>query len=130
MATKVPAKGRAGIYVRISRDRTTEVSTEVQEKEARDLCDKRGWEVVEVYTDAGRSAFKRDTPRPAFDRLLTDVESGRVDRVVAHFGSLPKIMRATIEDLEEVDGVGDVRARAIKDGLARLTESTILGRYG
>ena len=25
---------------------------------------------------------------------------------------------------------GDVRARAIKDGLARLTESTILGRYG
>ena len=39
-------------------------------------------------------------------------------------------MRATIEDLEEVDGVGDVRARAIKDGLARLTESTILGRYG
>jgi diadenylate cyclase len=53
-----------------------------------------------------------------------------VERVVAHFGSLPKIMRATIEDLEEVDGVGDVRARAIKDGLARLTESTILGRYG
>ncbi|MEO8695040.1 MAG: DNA integrity scanning diadenylate cyclase DisA, partial [Acidimicrobiales bacterium] len=53
-----------------------------------------------------------------------------VDRVVSHFGSLPKIMRATIEDLEEVDGVGDVRARAIKDGLARLTESTILGRYG
>ncbi len=42
MATKVPAKGRAGIYVRISRDRTTEVSTEVQEKECRDLCDKRG----------------------------------------------------------------------------------------
>lgn len=53
-----------------------------------------------------------------------------IDRVVAHFGSLPKITRATIEDLEEVDGVGDVRARAIKDGLARLTESTILGRYG
>jgi site-specific DNA recombinase len=83
MATKVPAKGQAGIYVRISRDRATEVSTEVQEKECRDLCDKRGWDVVEVYTDAGRSAFKRDTPRPAFDRLLADVEAGRVDRVVA-----------------------------------------------
>ena len=37
-----------------------------------------------------------------------------VDRVVAHFGSLPKIMRATIEDLEEVDGVGDKKFADIK----------------
>jgi diadenylate cyclase len=52
-----------------------------------------------------------------------------IERVIAHFGSLPEIIRATIEDLEEVDGVGSARAHAIKEGLARLTETSILGRY-
>ena len=52
-----------------------------------------------------------------------------IDRVIAHFGSLPDIIRATIEDLEEVDGVGAARAYAIKEGLSRLTETSILGRY-
>ena len=34
-----------------------------------------------------------------------------------------------IYDLTEVEGVGDVRAQAIKDGLARLAEASILERY-
>ena len=38
-------------------------------------------------------------------------------------------MRATIDDLEDVEGVGEPRARAVKDGLARLAESSILDRY-
>jgi diadenylate cyclase len=38
-------------------------------------------------------------------------------------------MRATIDDLDDVTGVGQARARAIKDGLSRLAESSILDRY-
>lgn len=108
MPKTVARKGRAGIYVRISRDRNTEVSTEVQEKECRDLCDRRGWEVVEVYTDAGRSAFKRDTPRPAFDRLLADVEAGLVDRVVAF--KVDRIARNVADFIGFVDSVETVGA--------------------
>jgi diadenylate cyclase len=52
-----------------------------------------------------------------------------IDAIVARFTSLPKIMRATIDDLDDVDGVGDTRARAIKDGIARLAEASILDRY-
>jgi diadenylate cyclase len=52
-----------------------------------------------------------------------------IDAIVRRFVNLPKIMRATLEDLHQVDGVGEVRAVAIKDGLARLTESSILNRY-
>ncbi|MDZ7679392.1 MAG: DNA integrity scanning diadenylate cyclase DisA [Acidimicrobiales bacterium] len=52
-----------------------------------------------------------------------------VDSIVAQFGDLQKIMRATISDLEEVDGVGTTRARAIKEGLSRLAETSILERY-
>ena len=52
-----------------------------------------------------------------------------IESIVDRFGSLQKIMRATIEDLDEVTGVGETRARAIKDGLSRLAESSILDRY-
>ena len=52
-----------------------------------------------------------------------------IDHIVEQFGTLQKIMRATIEDLDDVDGVGDIRARAIKEGLSRLAETSILDRY-
>jgi diadenylate cyclase len=38
-------------------------------------------------------------------------------------------MRASIADLVGVEGVGEARARAIKDGLARVAETSILDRY-
>ena len=52
-----------------------------------------------------------------------------LDRLVDHFKSFHRIMRASVADLEEVDGVGGARARAVKEGLARLAESSILDRY-
>jgi diadenylate cyclase len=51
------------------------------------------------------------------------------DHVVGRFSNLQKIMRAGLADLTEVEGVGDVRARAIKEGLSRLAETSILERY-
>jgi diadenylate cyclase len=51
------------------------------------------------------------------------------DHVVDRFTNLQKIMRASESDLVQVEGVGDARARAIKDGLARLAETSILERY-
>ena len=51
------------------------------------------------------------------------------DHVVSRFSNLQKIMRAGIADLTEVEGVGDARARAIKEGLSRLAETSILERY-
>jgi diadenylate cyclase len=52
-----------------------------------------------------------------------------VDHIVDHFGTLSKIMRATIDDLDDVEGVGDTRAKTIKEGLSKLAESSILDRY-
>jgi len=52
-----------------------------------------------------------------------------IDRIVVRFGNLQKIMRATIDDLDDVSGVGETRARAIKEGLSRLAETSILDRY-
>jgi diadenylate cyclase len=52
-----------------------------------------------------------------------------VDRLVDHFGTLQKLLAAGVDDLQTVDGVGDARARAIREGLSRLAESSILERY-
>jgi diadenylate cyclase len=52
-----------------------------------------------------------------------------VDRLVNHFGSLQRLLGATVEDLQAVDGVGDARARGVREGLSRLAEASILERY-
>jgi len=52
-----------------------------------------------------------------------------VDRLVGHFGGLQKLLAATIDDLMAVDGVGEQRARSVREGLSRLAESSILERY-
>ena len=45
-----------------------------------------------------------------------------VNRIVDRYGDLPSVLAATEEDLDEVDGVGERRARAIKEGLRRIRE--------
>ncbi|TIC80136.1 DNA integrity scanning diadenylate cyclase DisA [Nocardioides sp. GY 10127] len=52
-----------------------------------------------------------------------------VDRLVDHFGTLQKLLAAGIDDLQAVEGVGELRARSVREGLSRLAESTILERY-
>ncbi|TML37710.1 MAG: DNA integrity scanning protein DisA [Actinobacteria bacterium] len=70
--------------------------------------------------------------QPRGYRLLSKIPrlpESIVEKIVARFGTLQKILRATVDDLDEVEGVGEVRARAIKDGLSRLAETSILDRY-
>ncbi len=65
-------------------------------------------------------------------RLLAKVPrlpSSVVDRLVEHFGTLQKLLSAGVDDLQAVDGVGELRARSVREGLSRLAESSILERY-
>jgi diadenylate cyclase len=52
-----------------------------------------------------------------------------IENIVARFGTLQKVMRATLADLDDVKDVGETRARSVKEGLSRLAESSILDRY-
>ena len=52
-----------------------------------------------------------------------------VDRLVEHFGGLQRLLAASIDDLQAVEGVGESRARTVREGLSRLAESSILERY-
>ncbi len=79
------------------------------------------------------SADALDSPvSPRGYRLLARVPrlpAAIIDRLVEHFGGLQKLLAATIEDLLAVEGVGEARARGIREGLSRLAETSILDRY-
>ncbi|ABR50582.1 protein of unknown function DUF147 [Alkaliphilus metalliredigens QYMF] len=52
-----------------------------------------------------------------------------VENLVNQFPSFQKILKASIEKLDEVEGIGEIRARAIKEGLRRLQEQVLLDRH-
>lgn len=52
-----------------------------------------------------------------------------IDNLVQAFTSLSEIMQASIDQLDDVEGIGEVRARAIRDGLRRLQEQALLDRH-
>lgn len=52
-----------------------------------------------------------------------------VENLVVTFGELQRILDASTEELDEVEGIGEVRARTIKDGLRRLREQILLDRH-
>lgn len=71
---------RAAIYVRVSTDAQT---VENQERELREVAARSGWDIVELYADAGISGANGRDKRPAFDRLCKDAARRRFDVVMA-----------------------------------------------
>lgn len=86
--------------------------------------------VAQVLDVGGGSIDSAMTPRGfRFLSRIPRLSSTIIDRIVARFDSLQKILNAGMGELEQIDGVGEVRALQIKEGLARLAESSILDRY-
>jgi len=52
-----------------------------------------------------------------------------IKNLVGTFGSLQRILNASIEELDDVEGIGEVRAKAIKEGLKRYRDQVLLDRY-
>jgi diadenylate cyclase len=111
--------------------RTVEhVLAELDDLSATDLLD---LEVIARVCGFGSAADVLDTAvSPRGYRLLARVPrlpAAVIDRLVDHFGGLQKLLAATIDDLQLVEGVGETRARSVREGLSRLAESSILERY-
>jgi diadenylate cyclase len=53
-----------------------------------------------------------------------------IARIVERFGTVPRLMQASLADLGSVEGMGETRARALKAGLVRLVEASVLDRFG
>jgi DNA invertase Pin-like site-specific DNA recombinase len=77
-----PAKP-AALYVRVSTDHQ---SVENQIQELRQVAERRGWSVVEIYRDAGISGAKGRDQRPGLDALLKDASRQRASASVRSRG--------------------------------------------
>jgi diadenylate cyclase len=52
-----------------------------------------------------------------------------IQAIVRDFGGLDEILAASDSELEAVEGVGDMRAKDIREGLRRLQEINLVDRY-
>lgn len=74
---------RAGCYCRISSDPDDKrEGVDRQRKDTAALCELKGWSPVGFYVDNDRSA-SNGKARPEWERLLTDIETGKLDAIAA-----------------------------------------------
>ncbi|MBE3554335.1 MAG: DNA integrity scanning protein DisA [Thermicanus sp.] len=52
-----------------------------------------------------------------------------IQNLIVHFQSLTRIVSASIEELDEVEGIGEIRARAIREGFKRIQQQVFLERH-
>ena len=94
---------RAAIYARVSTDHQ---SVENQIRELTQVAERRGWEIVQVYTDAGISGAKGRAQRPGLDEMLKDASRRKFDIVMSwaidRLGRSLIDLLGTIQHLETV----------------------------
>ena len=95
---------RAAIYVRVSTDRQT---IENQVRELRQIAERRGWQVVEQYSDAGISGSKGRDGRPGLDLMLSDAKRRKFDVVMAW--AIDRLGRSLVDllhTIQELEAAG------------------------
>jgi diadenylate cyclase len=88
--------------------------------------------IVRLLGYTGNLNVQEEPVSPRGYRILNRIPrlpSAIVSNLIEQFFDLPQVMMATIEELDEVDGIGEVRARAIKDGLMRIQEQMFIDRH-
>ncbi|WP_334144345.1 recombinase family protein [Corynebacterium nuruki] len=101
---------KAVIYTRISEDRHDGLGVQRQEKLCRDLAEREGLTVTEVYCDNDISAYSGKS-RPRFEALREDMKAGRFDVVLAY--APDRISRSLAEVTDFKVGARLTRTRLI-----------------
>ncbi|MBI2859184.1 MAG: recombinase family protein [Chloroflexi bacterium] len=93
---------KAVAYLRVSSASQVDGhSLDAQDRLFRELCKNRGWEVVRVYREEGKSAHvEAIARRPVFRKLLDDAARGEFDLVVVHtLDRWSRNLKVTLETL-------------------------------
>lgn len=117
MASRKTSEARRVVgYVRISRDRENETSTDSQRAAIEAYCTARGWKLVRIVVEPGRSAFKASRKaRPGFREAMQLVTTGAANAFVVW-----KIDRAARNTLDLLSFVQDLEGQGAE--FASVTE--------
>ena len=121
MATGIlQQQSRVAVYARVSTTGNGQ-SPEMQLRELRDYCERRGWQIVGEYVDSGVSGTKDS--RPALNRLMADAHRRRFDTILVwkldRFG---RSLRHLVNALAELEA-RDVAFISLRDNLDLSTPS-------
>jgi len=95
---------KIALYTRVSTSGKGQ-DTEVQARELREYATRRGWDVVQEYTDNGVSGAKES--RPALDRLMQDARRRKFDGVVCwKLDRIGRSLKHLVNLLAELEAVG------------------------
>ena len=95
---------RVAIYLRVS---TGEQTTENQRRELEAVAERSGWQITQVYEDAGISGAKGRDKRPAFDDLCRAATRREFDLVAAwSVDRLGRSLQDLVGFLGEIHAVG------------------------
>ncbi|GBF77002.1 DNA integrity scanning protein DisA [Paenibacillus sp. 598K] len=112
-----------------SDDRIREIRTGLKKMSSEELLDVH--HIVRLLGFPYTNTIADEAVLPRGYRLLHKIP--RLPIIIIHnlvdrFKYLPEVVSASIEQLDEVDGIGEVRARAIKEGLKRIQEQVLIDR--
>jgi DNA invertase Pin-like site-specific DNA recombinase len=109
---------RAAPYARISTLNHGQ-DPEVQLRELRDYCQRRGFTITNEYVDKGISGSREK--RPALDKLLADCRKRLVDAVVVYrYDRFARSLRQLVNSLEEFRAL-DIEFISIHEGVDTST---------
>ena len=104
-------------------------------KKIKDLSSEELIDLTNIAKILGYSGFTEDmdTPvRPNGYRILNKIHrlpNSIIENLVNYFEDFQEILEATIEDLDDVDGIGEIRAKYIKNGLIKMQELVLIDRH-
>ena len=106
---------KAVIYLRVSTDEQTEES---QLEPCKNYCKEKGWEVIKIYRDHGKSAYKEDKYRPEFMKMLEDAKKRDFQHIVVfamdRFSRQPPVR--VLEMVRELSVLYGVQVNAVTGG--------------
>jgi DNA invertase Pin-like site-specific DNA recombinase len=127
MAHNSNSKPKVAAYCRLSKDdgdKDESQSIATQRTLISDYAQRQGWQVAEVYTDDGYTGTNFN--RPAFQRLIADIEKGIIDCVITK--DLSRLGRNYLDCglyLEVFFPEHGVRYIAVNDGVDTLSRQSM-----
>ena len=120
------AKWLIGDYVKDVDESPADVMKRLKKLSSDDLLEDNAIMKILGYQDQNENV----TPRGY--RILHKIPrlpSNIIENLVDSFDNLNAISKASIEELDHVDGIGAIRAKKIKDGLKRIQEQLFVDRH-
>lgn len=110
---------RVALYARVSTNNGTQ-DPEMQLRELREFCSRRGWQVAEEYVD--RMSGSKDS-RPALNQLMADAGRRKIDAVLVwKLDRFARSLKMLVTSLSELEALG-VAFVSLRDNLDLTTPS-------